>query len=44
VKPLLTMRQALSDSALLADAMKGESWAGWRVLLVAQCWRRADGR
>jgi hypothetical protein len=29
------MRQALSDSMLLADAMKGDSWAVWRVLLIA---------
>jgi hypothetical protein len=35
MKPLFTMRHALGDSALLADAMKGESWAGWRVLLIA---------
>jgi hypothetical protein len=35
MKPLFSMRQALSDAALLADAMKGESWAGWRVLLIA---------
>ena len=35
MKPLFTMRQALSDPLLLADALKGESWAGWRVLLTA---------
>jgi hypothetical protein len=35
MKPLFTMRQALADKALLADAMKGESWAGWRILLTA---------
>jgi hypothetical protein len=35
MKPLFTMRQALTDPALLADAMKGESWSGWRVLLIA---------
>src|SRR6516225_359109 len=29
------MRQALADPLLLADAMKGETWAGWRVLLTA---------
>jgi hypothetical protein len=29
------MRQALADPALLADAMKGESWNAWRVLLIA---------
>src|SRR5262249_14603583 len=35
MQPLFTMRQALADPLLLADAMKGESWAGWRVLLTA---------
>src|SRR6516225_5849845 len=29
------MRQALADPLLLADAMKGESWTSWRVLLIA---------
>ena len=35
MKPLFTMRQALADPLLLADAMKGESWNAWRVLLIA---------
>jgi phage terminase large subunit-like protein len=35
MQPLFSMRQALSDKALLADAMVGESWAAWRVLLIA---------
>jgi hypothetical protein len=35
VTPLFTMRHALSDPALLADAMVGDSWAAWRVLLIA---------
>jgi hypothetical protein len=35
VTPLFTMRRALSDPALLADALKGDSWAAWRVLLIA---------
>jgi hypothetical protein len=35
VKPLFTMRRALTDPALLADTMKGDSWAGWRLLLIA---------
>ena len=44
MKPLFTMRHALGDPALLADAMKGPSWDAWRVLLIAICWRGADGR
>jgi hypothetical protein len=35
MKPLFTMRHALGDPALLADAMKGPSWEAWRVLLIA---------
>jgi phage terminase large subunit-like protein len=35
MKPLFSMRQALSDPALLADAMKGESLDAWRALLIA---------
>jgi hypothetical protein len=35
MQPLFSMRQALSDKALLADAMVGESWNAWRVLLIA---------
>jgi hypothetical protein len=29
------MRVALSDPALLANALPGRSWAGWRALLIA---------
>jgi phage terminase large subunit-like protein len=35
VKKLFSMRDALTDPLLLADAMKGESWSGWRALLIA---------
>src|SRR6266567_6577567 len=35
MKPLVTLRKALSDELLLADALKGDSWATWRVLLIA---------
>jgi hypothetical protein len=31
----VTMRRALSDSDLLADALPGPSWVAWRALLVA---------
>jgi hypothetical protein len=30
-----TMRRALSDPALLGNALAGDSWAAWRVLLIA---------
>jgi hypothetical protein len=33
--PKVTMRLALSDPRLLADAMVGDSWSGWRTLLIA---------
>jgi hypothetical protein len=42
MKPLFTMRQALSDPLLLADAMKGESWSAWRVLLIAAVGEKLD--
>ena len=29
------MRQALGDPAMLADALPGDSWTAWRILLVA---------
>jgi len=35
VKPLFTMREALADPALLGDALPGESWRAWRILLIA---------
>jgi hypothetical protein len=31
----VSMRQALSDRTLLADALPGPSWAAWRTLLIA---------
>ena len=33
--PKVTMRLALSDPRLLADAMVGDLWFGWRTLLIA---------
>jgi hypothetical protein len=35
VKRLYMMRKALSDAALLGDALRGPSWETWRVLLIA---------
>jgi hypothetical protein len=35
MKKLTTMRKALSDPQLLADALPGRSWSAWRVLLIA---------
>lgn len=35
MKPLVTMRQALEDPALLGKALSGESWLSWRALLIA---------
>jgi hypothetical protein len=33
--PRTTLRQALSDPALLGDVLSGPSWRAWRVLLIA---------
>ncbi|SDR52647.1 Phage terminase-like protein, large subunit, contains N-terminal HTH domain [Rhizobiales bacterium GAS113] len=33
--PIVTMRAALSDPALLGTALPGASWRAWRVLLIA---------
>jgi hypothetical protein len=35
MKPLVTMRAALSDPDLFGNVLAGESWAAWRVLLIA---------
>jgi hypothetical protein len=35
VKKLVTIREALSDATLLADALPGESWTGWILLIAA---------
>lgn len=40
MKPLVTMREALGDPALLGGAIPGESWALWRVLLIASMGER----
>lgn len=37
MKPLVSMRAALSDDELLGKALSGPSWASWRVLLIAVC-------
>lgn len=35
MKKLVTLREALNDARLLADALPGPSWFAWRVLLIA---------
>jgi len=35
MKPLVSMRAALTDDDLLGQALQGESWAAWRTLLIA---------
>src|SRR5262245_44994694 len=37
MKKLVTMRRALADPNLLADALPGDSWLTWRILLIAIC-------
>jgi len=33
--PLIPMRRALEDPDLFGRILSGESWRGWRVLLIA---------
>jgi hypothetical protein len=35
MKPTITMREALADARLLGDVLEGESWRGWRAILIA---------
>jgi hypothetical protein len=35
MKPTVTLRQALNDPALLGSILASDSWAAWRVLLIA---------
>lgn len=35
MRPLVTMREALADPALLGSILPGASWATWRMLLIA---------
>jgi hypothetical protein len=35
MKAPITIRKALEDPALLGNVLKGESWAPWRVMLIA---------
>jgi hypothetical protein len=35
MKPSVTLRKALADSALLGHALSGDSWRSWRTLLIA---------
>jgi hypothetical protein len=34
-KPTMTMRRALSDTALPGNVLPGDSWRAWRILLIA---------
>ena len=40
MKPRVTMRAALRDPALLGNVLRGDSWFGWRVLLIAAAGER----
>jgi hypothetical protein len=35
VRPTVTLRKALADPALLGSVLAGDSWRGWRCLLIA---------
>ena len=34
-RPLISMREALSDPQLLGNALSGDCWRAWRILLIA---------
>ena len=35
MRPTVTLRAALADKNLLGDALPGDSWARWKILLIA---------
>ena len=35
MKPSISLRKALTDSQLLGDALAGDSWRSWRILMIA---------
>ena len=35
MKPLIPLRQALTDPAILGKALGGATWSNWRTLLIA---------
>ncbi len=35
MKPITSLRKALTDPAHLGDALAGDNWAAWRTLLIA---------
>jgi hypothetical protein len=37
MRPLLPMRDALADPDVFGKVLAGDSWAGWRALLIALC-------
>jgi hypothetical protein len=42
MRPLVTLRQAFSDSNLLGAVIPGPSWLGWRALLLASMGERLE--
>jgi hypothetical protein len=40
MKPKISMRKALSDPKVLGRALRGPTWYGWRVLLIAAAGER----
>ena len=35
MRPITTMRDALADPDIFGKILPGESWAAWRVMLIA---------
>jgi len=44
MKPIITMREALEDDALLGSILDGDSWQAWRVMLIAVMGERLTSR
>ena len=44
MKPKVSMRRALSDPKLLGDVLRGPSWFGWHVLLIAAAGEKLNSK
>jgi hypothetical protein len=42
MRKLVNMREALRRSEYFGDALMGDSWANWRVLLIAIAGEKLD--
>ena len=35
MRPTVSLRKALADKGLLGNVLDGDSWAAWRILMIA---------